>query len=159
MFAFSKNNYDLCSRLLHTSVSDGAKSPRYWHKYNLLRFVVSVRCDSIRPKVVCSRQDLSFFVPIQSCLLLKKLAPHCPKPALTRGVSLKHRPILRWPRNASTSNEPNSIPFPGRTATRGGTGCMKRSATSVSFMTGAAATPVVLLSSTIKPQSYDSGLR
>ena len=50
MFAFSKNNYDLCSRQLHTSVSDGAKSPRYWYKYNLLRPVVSVRCDSIRPK-------------------------------------------------------------------------------------------------------------
>ena len=107
MFAFSKNNYDLCSRLLHTSVSDGAKSPRYWYKYNLLRPVVSVRCDSIRPKVVCSRQDLSFFVPIQSCLLLKKPASHCHNHIRTSVRSSRPRPIFNWPQNLSTPKEPS----------------------------------------------------
>lgn len=156
MFAFLKNNYDICSceHILNTG-----KAIVVYRQFESL-------CEPFRAAMYCfpavcvrSARGLFFYCFCSICEHRTKLAPHCPKPALTRGVSSKHRPILRWPRNASTSNKPNSIPFLCRTATHGGTGCMKRSATSASYMTGAAATPAVLLSTTIKPQSYDSGLR
>ena len=91
MFAFSKNNYDICPCLSNTAISTGAKAPRYQRRNKLPRTVVSVRCDSIRPKAVCDRQVLGFFYTIQLCLSLKKLAPYCRRTAPSWSRSSKPR--------------------------------------------------------------------
>ena len=107
MFAFSKNNYDLCSRPLHNAVSDGAKSPRYRYNRDLLRPVVSERCDSMCPKALCNGQDLSIYCTHQLCPLLKKLASHCHNHIRTSVRSSRPRPTFNWPQNLSTPKEPS----------------------------------------------------
>jgi len=92
-----KNNRLLCPCLPYRPISAGAQSPRYQHiDNNLLRSVVSVRLDSIVPKARYGKQDLGFFLSIQSCLPLNKLASHCSR-ARKLAHFLKRLLIFSWP--------------------------------------------------------------
>lgn len=129
-FAFSKNNYDLCSCLTSVQMSVGASVPRYRHRNNMLRSVVSVRCDCL-PEGAGVRQDLGFFVPIQLCLTPKKLATHCQNPEEGR-TSLPFCSASissSWPLSTSkTRTSPTSRPTgSGSVSVIGSTKSMKSS--------------------------------
>lgn len=82
MFAFFKYLCDLCSRPILAQMSDGANSRRYRLHSNLLRPVVSVRCDYL-PLGASVGQDLSFYCILTLCPTLKKagnlLPSSCPE--------------------------------------------------------------------------------
>ena len=91
-----KNNRLLCSCIPYSSLSAGARSPRYRHNNSLaqVRRIRKVRLHV--PKALCGMQDLSFYCTIQLCIPLKKLATHCSR-ARKLAHFLKRLLIFRWP--------------------------------------------------------------
>ena len=92
MFAFLKNNYDLCPCPTYRAISAGAWSLRYRYN-NSLAQVRRIRKDRLHvPLALCVGQDLSFYCTYQLCpTTLKKLAPHCRRTAPSWSSSSKPR--------------------------------------------------------------------